>query len=121
MEKALNDGCLSLKKALDEDPRFIRLKEAEMVALKDEGVIRLIARKEACLERYSSLLSVKNRDDEEVKAAEKELAEAKLALDSHPLVKEYNDCYIAVKDLTMEINDIIFGPFQRKVLDIEVK
>ena len=41
----------------------------------------------------------------------KELHEAKLALDNHPLVKEYLSCYKEVRELYSELNNILFANF----------
>lgn len=121
MENVIFSSCLELKKAMESDPRFILLKEKEEKALKDEEVVSLITKKEAILMEYSSILSYKKKDDPEVISIEKKLHQAKLQLDLHPLVKEYNEQYKIVKNIIMEINDIIFSPFQKKILDIEVK
>lgn len=121
MENVILSSCLELKKAMESDPRFILLKEKEEKALKDEEVVSLITKKEAILMEYSSILSYKKKDDPEVISIEKKLHQAKLQLDLHPLVKEYNEQYKIVKNIIMEINDIIFSPFQKKILDIEVK
>ena len=42
-------------------------------------------------------------------------------LDSYPLAKEYGEAYIAVRDLYMQIDDILFGPYRKKTLSCNSK
>ena len=74
------------------------------------------------LEReYSSILSYKDKNSEEAIKVAKALHEAKAEMDSYPLAKEYTEAFIKVRDLYMEIDDIIFGPYRKKTLSSEAK
>jgi len=109
----------SLKKAIDVDPRILHLNEVEKQVSNNEEVKKLSASLKKIEEEYSFLLMHYGDKNEKTIAAHHSLYEAKLALDSHPLVKEYSSAYIAVRDLYMLIDDILFSPYRRKILHID--
>ena len=110
MNISLSKSLEGLKSALESDERIIRLNELEKKLYDDD------------LEReYNSRLSYKDRGSEEVARAGKALHEAKAELDSYPLAKEYGEAYIAVRDLYMQIDDILFGPYRKKTLSCNSK
>ncbi|MCI2055478.1 MAG: YlbF family regulator [Bacilli bacterium] len=116
MEKELVSSIEELSLAMKNDVRVLELEKREKEALDDEEVMALVKRKDAMESNYSLILSYKKEDSEEAKKAQKELYEAKLALDEHPLVKRYNESFSLVRDLYMNIDDIIFSPYRRKSL-----
>lgn len=104
-----------LKNEMDKDPRFIRLNELNKKMNDDESVIRLAIKKDELNDKYNDLLRFYKDDDEVVVKARKELLQAKIELESHPLVKEYLKAYNEVKLLLLEVNDILFSDFKEKI------
>ena len=99
---------------LKEDARVTRLKSIEERLIMDEEVQSLSRAKDEAEALYSEAVSL---GDETLQAKrQKELYEAKLALDSHPLSQEYTEAFVAVRDLYREIDDILFGPYRKKVI-----
>lgn len=121
MEQEIYESLLELKKALSEDERIIKLNELEEKLYEDAHVIELAKRKNDIENQYEDVLSYKDRNSPEAKALQKALYEAKLELDNYPAVKEYNSLYIEVRDIYMQIDNIIFGPFRNKTLTSEAK
>ena len=105
-----------LKSALDDDPRLVSIKKAEALCMESEEVLALSKAKDAAQEAYSSLIGKRPSGDEELLMAEKNLFESKLALDTHPLVKDYSEKYSIVRDLYMQIDDMLFSSFRGKRL-----
>ena len=98
-----------LKNALINDERIIKLQEAEKKMNESKEVQILSYKKDIAISNYSDALNHFSKDSEEIKQYQKELHLAKKALDEHPLVKDYLSCYIKVRDLYNEINDILFS------------
>ena len=117
LQKSLEE----LKKALDGDPRVIRLNELEKKLYDDSHLLELVKKKDDLERQYNSLLSYMDKDSEEAKAVEKALYEAKLEMDSHPLAKEYSEAFVEVRDIYMQIDDILFGQYRVKTLSSKVK
>lgn len=114
MEVELAEKLSEYRSILENDPRIKKLEEIEASLSKDEEVKALsfaLKQKEGEFEDARSHYGEKS---ELTKAAQKKLYEAKLALDEHPLVATYNQAYIAVKDLYLYIDDILFSDFRAK-------
>lgn len=119
MEEKIIKELQTLKASIDNDERLLRLSELEKKLAENEEVKVLSKRLKEEEEAYSFALSSYGKSSDEAKKAQVALFNAKKELDSLPLVKEYNDAYIAVRDLYMQIDDIIFSPFRRRVLKID--
>lgn len=119
MNEVLLEAANSLKEAMDIDPRFLSLKEKEKAALSSLEVQELQKKMEECAKEYQETFSCYPKDSKEVLSSEKRLYEAKKSLDEHPLVKEYLASFRQVKNLTLEMDDILFGPFRKRVLNIK--
>lgn len=115
MKKELLDAIISFKEACQNDSRFLRLKESEATALSSPEVISLHQKMETIMLAYQEALS---HDGSNKTQLERELYSAKLALDSHPLMKEYNEAFVAVRDLQLYFDDILFGPFNKRIIMI---
>ena len=98
-----------LKELLDNDPRLLRLNNLEKKLENNEEVMALAQQKETAVSLYSDALNHFSSDAEELKKFQKELHLKKVALDNHPLVREYLNAYSQVRDLYLEINDILFS------------
>ena len=103
-----------LKDLLTNDPRIIRLNELEKKLNESFEVYQLSQRKDECLETYTKLKEVYPDEHEDVVNALKNLVEAKKVLNSHPLVKEYLSIYNDVRDLYMEIDNVLFSDFKAR-------
>ncbi len=114
MENNLAVALDELKAALNNDSRVIAMKEAEQKLYEDPELIKLVLKKNAVEDDYQLTLKSHGEKSEEAKAIQKELYEIKLALDTNPTAKAYNDAFIVVRDLTMYIDDILYGQFRRK-------
>lgn len=112
MEKDLYLKTTKLKQTLEDDPRVIRLNELEKKMNESEEVMLLAYQKDLKADEYSDALKHFSSDSEEVSVALKNLHEAKLKLDNHPLVKEYLSSYKEVKELYNQINEILFANFE---------
>lgn len=121
MEENVFQAVRELKNALMDDSRIKRLNDIEEKLYADEEVIKATTKKNDLENQYSHILSYKDKDSEEAKLIQKALYQAKLELDSLPLVKEYNSLFIEVRDLYMAIDDILFAPFRSKTLSSEAK
>ena len=111
MEKEIYQKAMSLKEMIDNDERIINLSRIEKEMENNEEVMALSYKKDLASTKYSDILNYYSEDSEEAKKALKELHEAKLNLDNHPLVKEYLKAYKEVRELYQSINEILFSNF----------
>lgn len=111
MNEEIYQKAEKLKEILENDPRIIRLNEAEKRMDESEEVMALAYKKDMAAVKYSDTLNHFSEDSEEAQKALKELHEAKFNLDSHPLVKDYLKSYKEVRELYEEINKILFSSF----------
>lgn len=111
MDLEIKKHLMSLREAIESDERLKRLLLLEEKVEKDDSLKPLVKAKDEAQEEYERAIHLGN---EEKLKAEKKLYLAKKELDEHPLVKEYNEAFINVKDLYMWIDDILFSPFRKK-------
>lgn len=105
-----------LRDGLKSDPRILRLDELEKKVNDNQEIKRLFS---TLKEKEDAFVHANHANKEEMAKANRELHEAKLALDSLPLAKEYNVAYVEVRDLYMAIDDILFGDYRRKLPHIK--
>lgn len=98
-----------LKSAIEQDSSVLELERLNKIINADENVMRLAYRKDMAVLAYEDALKHYTKDSLEVGNAQKSLYEAKLALDSNPLVIQYNDAYKKVKAIYTSINEELFG------------
>lgn len=111
MDKKLLDAIYSLKEGINQDSRILKLEELDKKLNVNEEVMILSYRKDVALDKYNEAIKLFGENSEEASAKQKELYEAKLNLDNHPLVKEYNQAYKEVRKLYNEINKALFKDF----------
>ena len=111
MEVELAEKLSEYRSILENDPRIKKLEEIESSLSKDEEVKALSFALKQKEEEFEEARSHYGEKSPLSKAAQKKLYEAKLALDQHP---SYNKAYIAVKDLFLYIDDILFSDFRAK-------
>ena len=122
MEKELFDALEELREALHEDPRVKKLEALEKKVTEDPKVVVLAKEKEAAANTYQDLLSYHKETDPEALVLQKNLYLAKKKLDEEPLVAEYDEAYIVVRDLYMQIDDTLYKDFRkRSLLDVSEK
>ena len=121
MNKDIYTKVENLKELLEKDPRIIKLNELEKKMNEDEEVMSLAYKKDMASVNYSDVLNHYSKDSKEAESALKTLHEAKLKLDSHPLVVSYLKAYKEVRDLYNEINEILFSDFSANLCPKEKK
>ena len=115
MAKDIYNLAYELRDLLGEDERLKRLNVLEEKMNNDQEVIALAYQKDMAVAKYSDALNHFAEDSEEVKKAQKDLADKKYALDMHPLVREYLDAYKEVRDLYIEMNALLFDGLNVKM------
>ena len=75
-------------------------------------VYTLSNKKDEALERYISNKDLYGEDNEVTIESLKELQRAKEELNNHPLVKEYLAVYSRVRDIYLQINNILLDEFK---------
>lgn len=103
----------SLNEELNKDPRVKRLNELEKELNDSYDIYLLSSKKDEALEEYSRLKQIYPDDDERVKESLLSAKEAKEKLNNFPLVKEYLEQYAIVRDLYLEIDNILFSDFRK--------
>ena len=98
-----------LKNAIDNDSRIKILDVVEMKMKNDKEVITLANQKDMACSHYSDALNHFPENSPEVKKAQRDLYEKKLALDNHPIVREYLEAYKNVRELYHRIDEILFS------------
>ena len=111
MNDSLAKSLDELKKAIENDPRVLKLNELDKKLNENEDVMRLAYQKDNASFEYNETLKHFKEDSDEARNAQKKLYEAKFKLDSHPLVKKYNEAYKEVRKIYDEINEKIFKRF----------
>lgn len=109
------------KEKLQSDERVILLNKLEKEMNDNEEVMALAYKKDVAATKYSDVLSHFSDDSEEAKKALKELSIAKEELNNHPLVKEYLKAYADVRDLYLQINEVLFSNFAPNLCPKESK
>lgn len=115
MSKDIYNLAYELKELLVNDERIKTLNSLEEKMNNDNQVMSLAYQKDMACLKYSDALNHYTRESKEVKEAQKELHEKKLALDTNETVRDYLKAYSAVRDLYAEINDILFSGLNAKL------
>ena len=111
MENQIYQKAMSLKEKINSDKRIINLAKLEKEMENNEEVMVLTYKKDLASSRYSDILNYYSEDSDEAKKVLKELHQAKLNLDNHPLVQQYLKAYKEVRELYQSINEILFANF----------
>ncbi len=113
MDSKIYNLAKSLNEEINNDPRVIKLNELEKALNDSYDVYVLSNKKDEALEEYSRLKDICDEDSEELKASLLKLKEAKEKLNIFPLVKEYLAQYYLVRDLYLEVDNILFSEFRK--------
>lgn len=103
-----------LKSLIENDPRYLLLKEKERAMEENEEVMALSYQKDMREIELSDALRHFDDSSAEVNKAKVALFRASSTLDEHPVVKEYLDAYQEFKKILDEVNGILFGDLKRK-------
>lgn len=112
MDELIYNLANKLNESLQNNDLVKELNRLEEELNNSYEVYQLSQKKDDALDIYSKLKDIYPEDHIEVKNALKNLSEAKTNLNSHPLVKSYLSIYNQVRDLYMEIDDILFSDFK---------
>lgn len=111
MTNELKDKLEELKSLINQNEDVLLLNKLDEQLANNEEVMKLSYKMDVLSVEYSDALKHFKEDSDEVKLAQQKLYQAKLELDSHALVKSYNEVYLRVKKLYKNINKEIFGDF----------
>jgi cell fate (sporulation/competence/biofilm development) regulator YlbF (YheA/YmcA/DUF963 family) len=106
--------CDELRTLLNEKEEIKLLNEIENEMNTNEEVLSLVYKKDIISSEYSDILKYSSEDSELAQNKLKELHQAKLNLDNHPLVEKYRKYYARVIIIYKEVNDILFKDFKTK-------
>lgn len=109
MEDRLYFLASEIHDSLNNHRLVISLNELENKLNDSYEVYQLSNKKNEALEAYLNNKKIYGEDNEITKKTLINLKEAKEKLNNHPLVKEYLKIYSQVRDLYLEINDIVLG------------
>ncbi len=111
----MDDRVYFLAKEINEElvnnPDVILLNELDKELNNDFEVYQLYLKKDRALEKYVDRKEYYGEDDPCVKEARLEAKAAKEELNNHPLVRRYLEVYSRVRDLYLEINNILLDDF----------
>ena len=113
MDEKIYQLANSLNQEINNNPEVIRLNELEKALNDSYDVYLLSNKKDEALEEYSRLKEIYSEDDERVKSALLKVKDAKEKLNNFPLVKEYLTQYAIVRDMYLEIDNILFSDFKK--------
>jgi len=114
MNQTLLEKLNLLKNALDNDERVILLNSLDKEISNNEEVMKLSYKKDVMVSEYEEASRHFSEGSKELEIAQKKLYEAKLVLDSHPLVVKYNKAYQEVRKLYENVNNELFKEFVKK-------
>ena len=113
MDEKIYQLANSLNQEINNNPEVIRLNELEKALNDSYDVYLLSNKKDEALEEYSRLKEIYSEDDERVKSALLKVKDAKEKLNNFPFVKEYLAQYAIVRDMYLEIDNILFSDFKK--------
>ena len=102
-----------INEELNKNEDVILLNKLEKEMNDSYEVFCLSKKKDECLEKYLANKDMYGEDNELTISSLKELSAAKEELQNHPLVKSYLEVYSKVRDLYLEIDDILLSSFKK--------
>ena len=114
MESEIYNKSIEISNELKKHPSVVKLNKLEKELEDSFEVHQLVSKKDEAMDFYLHVKdSLKSDDPLFIEASEK-YKKAKLELEAHPLVKEYNEAYEEVEKLYDEIDEILFSEFRGK-------
>lgn len=108
MDKVI-ELAYELKSLIALDERVIELNKNEEIMNNDNLAMSLAYKKDLAVDEYEFAINHFKDNSNEVMVAQKKLHEAKLNLDTCESVRNYLKSYSKVRDLYLEINNILFS------------
>ena len=112
----MNEKIYSLSKSINEElnsKEEVKLLNKLEKELDDSYEVYVLSnKKDEALEKYISNKDLYGDDSDITKESLKELKTAKENLNNHPLVKQYLEVYSKVRDLYLQINNILLDDFK---------
>ncbi len=112
----MNEKIYSLSKSINEElnnKEEVKLLNKLEKELNDSYEVYVLSnKKDDALEKYISNKDLYGDDSDITKESLKELKTAKENLNNHPLVKQYLEVYSKVRDLYLQINNILLDDFK---------
>ena len=105
-----------LRKGLESDVRFARLYALDEEMKSHPEIKDLSDKMKRIAEDFAEVRSILGPSAPDTKLLQRELSASKIALSSYPLVVEYDEAYRTCTVLYMEINDLLFGSFNKRVM-----
>ena len=113
----MDDKIYFLAKEINEElnnhPDVALLNKLEKELNDSFEVYTLSNKKDEALEKYISNKEMYGEESDVTKESLKVLKTAKEELNNHPLVKEYLEVYSRVRDLYLEIDNLLLDDFKR--------
>lgn len=111
MDQKLLSELEVLKREINDSEEVKKLQVLNDELNKNEEVMKLAYQKDVKSTKYDDAIRHFGENSKEAEQAQKELYQAKLALDSHELVKRYNEQFKIVRKMYDKINEELFHPF----------
>ena len=111
MNQILLEKALNLKQEIESSPEVVELERLNKLLNEDEEVMKLCYKKDVAATKFEDAIRYFGENSDEALDAQKELHQAKLAMDNNELVKAYNEQYKKVRKIYDKINEEIFNPF----------
>ncbi len=112
MNEKLFEKVSKLKEEIANSSEVKELNRLNSLLENDEEVMKLCYKKDCAVTKFEDALKHFGENSDEALAAQKELHQAKLALDSNKLVQKYNEQFKIVRKIYDKINEEIFNPFK---------
>ncbi len=112
MEEKVYSLAYEINEELNKSEDVKRLNELDKKLNDSFEVYTLSNKKDDALEKYLSNKDLYGEDNEITINSLKELQTAKEELNNHPLVKEYLEVYSRVRDIYLQINNILLDDFK---------
>ncbi len=112
MDEELLSYVEKVKQDLREDPSFNKLKELEEVINTDPEIIALSKAMQEAQALYNEALEKEGESGKSTKERQHLFVDAKNALYSHPVVKEYLANYSKYRDMLETINQELIAPLK---------
>lgn len=112
MEEKVYSLAYEINEELNKSKDVVTLNELDKKLNDSFEVYTLSNKKDDALERYISNKDLYGEDNEITINSLKELQKAKEELNNNPLVKEYLEVYSRVRDIYLQINNILLDDFK---------
>jgi len=114
MDERIYNLAVNINEELNKNEDVLLLNEIEKKMNDSYEVYSLSNKKDEALEKYVSNKELYGEDHDITINSRNVLKKAKEDLQNHPLVKEYLEVYSRVRNLYLEIDDILLGEYKKE-------